>query len=319
MQPYQTAYGNESLPLRIGPIELSCYILANGNAVFSKNSLQKALGYDGKSEDWLYDFLGNINKFYPIPGVLFEAYEQPIPVEIRRADGTSSIIAAIIPETLEMTCLTIANAKNDGYLSVGQLKHAKAAEILINYALENNLHRDIGQATGFVFLKETGKKYLQQVLAPDNPDAAYQWVKTLPDAFFEKILAVKGLSWKDLRENPYEVSKILHEVVFSRLPEDLLGKLRTETPKRSYKSKNKPNDSEHPELKTYTAEVLSLLKAAADNWTIFLQLLNRIHPKNALAELEWTTVTQKPAVNLSMLDTHLQKGVLVNRTYKKNK
>lgn len=319
MQPYQTAYGNESLPLRIGTIELSCYILDNGNAVFSKNSLQKALGYDGKSEDWLYDFLGNINKFYPIPGVLFEAFEQPIPVEIKRADGTSSIIAAIIPETLEMTCLTIANAKNDGYLSVGQLKHAKAAETLINYALENNLHRDIEQATGFVFLKETGKKYLQQVLASENPDPVYQWIKTVPDAFLEKILSIRQMGWKDLRENPYGVSKILHEVVFSRLSEDLLEKLRHETPKRSYKSKNKPNDSEHPELKTYTAEVLSLLKAAADNWTIFLQLLNRIHPKNTLAELVWTVADQKPAAPLSILDTHLQKGILVNRTYKKNK
>lgn len=318
-QPYQIAYGSKSLPLRIGPIELPCYILTNGNAVFTKKGLQKALGYDGKSEDWLYDFLGNINKFYPIPGVLFEAYEQPIPIELKHADGTSAIVAAIIPETLEMTCLTIVNAKNDGYLSVGQLKHAKAAEMIINYALENNLHRDIELATGLVFLKESGKKYLQQILTDHNPEPAYQWIKTLPDAFFEKIFDLRQMDWNDLRNNPYEVSEIVHEVIFSHVPENLLEVLRNETPKRGYKSKKKPNDNEHPELKTYTAEILSLLKAAADNWTIFLQLLNRIHPKNSLPELQLPVIPEKNTDSLSMLDMHLQKGVSVNRTYKKTK
>lgn len=318
MQVHQILYGSESLPLRIGNIEIPCYIIENVGAVFTRDGFQQALGYDGKSSAWLYDFLGSINKFYPIPGILFEAYEQPIAFEIRRADGTSAVMEGIIPETLEMTCITIINAKKDGYLSVGQLKHAKAAEKIINYALDNNLHRDVEVATGFVFLKETGKKHLQQMLIDNNGEMLYQWTKTLPDAFFEKMLDLHGLHWTDLRKKPAEVAKILHETVFSRLPETLVETLRTEMPKRAYKSKNRLSDNEHPELKIYIAEVLSLLKAAADNWPIFMQLLNRIHPTNSIPE-PVMMAQQKIPENLSILDSNLAKGVSVNRLYKKRR
>lgn len=316
---YKIAYGSEQLPLKIGASEIPCFILEHRQFVLTKTGVQKALGYDGKSEDWLFDLLSSINKFYPIPGELFDALESPVLFEMNRQDGSRNIIKGIYPDLLQTICKTIQNAKNDGYLSVSQLKHAKAAETILNFLSENDLTQAIETATGFVFLKESGKNYLQDFLLQETGDAVYQWTKTIRDDFYEKILELNQLNWIDLRENYLAVSRLLHEIIYSRLPDNLVGILRTQKPKRSYKLKSNTQDLEHPELKAYLSEALSLLKAAGDNWPIFTQLLNRIHPKNNLPELRTVQSGKTNEPELSVLNSHLKKGVLINRVPKKYK
>ena len=311
---YKVAYGSEQLPLKIGTIEIPCFILENRQPVLTKTGVQKALGYDGKSEDWLLDLLSSINKFYPVPGMLFDAFETPFLFEINRPDGGQVIVKGIFPDFLETTCKTIQNAKNDGYLSVGQLKHAKAAETILKFLYENDLTQAIETATGFVFLKERGKNYLQEFLLHGTGDAVYQWTKTIRDHFFDRILTLNQLAWIDLRNNPLTISRLLHETLYSRISGDLVNLLRNQKPKRSYKIKGNTQDLEHPELKAYLSEVLSLLKAAGDNWPIFIQLLNRIHPKNAVPEPKALVVyTNEPEL---ALNTHLKNGVRINRLHK---
>lgn len=317
MSAVSILYGAENLPLKIGVIELSCFILTDQRIAFSKNGLQRALGYDGKSEDWLLDLLSSINKFYPIPGALFEAYENPILFEIARPDGSIVTAWGISPQDLLLTCHTIQNARNDGYLNVGQLKHAKAATAIIDYFDANELSEAVAQATGLNFVKESGKTYLQEYLLSSIDDAAYRWVESLRDAFFEKIFELHDMSWKDLRNQPRNVALILQEVVFSRLTDHVTDALRNSKPKRAYKRKGyNAQNNEHPELSVYITEVLSLLKAAADNWTIFIQLLNRIYPKNQPVELNLPDL--KPVAQVSgLLNVNLKKAVELNKIYHK--
>jgi hypothetical protein len=317
--PQMVAYGTESQSLRIGTLELPCFILNDKREVFSINGLQKALGYDGKSEDWLFDLLSSINKFYPVPGQLFEAYENPVLFEIRRVDGTNFIGKGIPPEVLISTCQTIQNAKNDGYLNLSQLKHAKAAAIIAHYFSEHDIQQAIAQATGLNFIKESGKAYLQEYLLKNIDDAMYQWVEALRDAFWEKMLGIQGMDWTDLRDQPKNAADMVQEVVFSRLTDHLSNIMRTNKPKRTYRRKGyKVQDIEHAELGIYISEVLSLLKAANDNWTIFIQLLNRIYPKNNSADLKLPEIKEITETS-GVLDQNLKKAVALNKVYHKNK
>jgi|GEM_PF-1111955 len=315
----QVAYGSEKLPLRIGTIELQCFILTGQQAVFSQNGLQKALGYDGKSEDWLFDLLSSINKFYAVSGDLFEAYENPVWFEIRRMDGSVNVAKGMLPKTLLETCQTIVDAKNDGYLNIGQLKHAKVAAALLQYFSKNDPGQAIAEASGLNFTKESGKTYLQEYILQSIDDAMYQWVPALRDAFWEKLFEMQGWDWTDLRENPKQVANLLQEMIFSRLSEHLCEVLRIQKPKRTYKRKGyKSQDNEHPELSLYISEVLSLLKAAAYNWTIFIQLLNRISPKTNTNDLNLPEISQATETT-GALDLNLKKAVALNKVYHKNK
>ena len=314
MTTLTVAYGSDLLPLRIGIVELPCFILENKQSIFTIHGLQKALGYDGKSEDWLFDFLSSINKFYPVSGDLFDAYENPILFELKRANSTVSEEKGILPQTLILTCETIQNAKKDGYLHVSQLKYAKAALVLVNYFYNHDAEQAIAEASGLNFAKETGKMFLQNYFLKNGGSGVYYWTSALRDAFWEKLFEIKGWHWGDLRENPKAVALVLHEVVFSRLTDHLTEVLHSNKPKRSYRTKNPAPDNEHPELRLFISEILSLLKAAAGNWTIFLQLMNRVYPKNG-QDLNIPNHQLATPVS-STLDLNLKKAVAVNKLHK---
>ena len=317
MESLSIIYGTGKLPLRIGHLELPCYILSDGNGVFTRAGLQKALGYDGKSPDWLFDLLGSINKFYPVSGALFEALENPILFEMERPDGSLTKIEGIYPSVAIDACKTILNAKNDGYLSVGQLKHAKAAALIDSHFEAIGPREAIEEATGFNFTKETGKIYLRDFMLSHHDDAVYHWIPALRDTFFEALLEMHALDWHALRKNPKKIAELLHECLFSRFDDQLNMALRAQKPKRVYRRPGKmPKNHEHPELQHYVSEIMALFKAAASNWSVFLQLANRIHPKTTNVSLTIADPhTERP---IGLLDSQLQKAVAVNRIYTKH-
>lgn len=319
---YHPLYGSENLPLKIGTTALSCYILDNGQQVFTKSSVYKALGYDAKSEDWLFDLLGSINKFHPVSGAVFDVLEKPVLFEIQSRNGNTKRIKGIPASLFLEVCHTIANAKSSGYLNLNQLKFGKAAEAILKGIGKQNLDDLIGEATGFFFMKEHTKNQLQDFLLKNSGDDVFHWVRTFPDALFEALRNIHSLQWSDLKNQPQPCANILHEIIFSRLSDDMLQELRTRKPKRTYKSKTgRIQDIQHPELKVYTTVILSLLNAAANNWTIFIQLLNRIYPKNKelVSASIFTGPDQKVTETLTELDKIIRKGVMINKVYKKTR
>jgi hypothetical protein len=314
-------YGSEKLPLDLGSAVISCYILDNKQRVFTKTSFQKALGYDGKSEEWLLDFLSSVNKFYPISGALLAAYEKPILFELYH-NAQPLILKGLTPETLIETCVAITNAKKDGYLNVSQLKFAKVAEHIQRFSEQNNLNMLIDDATGFNFFKENSILYLQQFLQNQFDEAAFTWIKTLPEDLFERLFEIHQMEWSDVRLDPSTVGNMIYEIIFSRIPDELVQQLRIAKPKRFYKRKNGVQDNLHPELKIYIEDILSLLNAAGENWNIFIQLLNRAHPKNKVLGKKSGVVIHKinhAELPLNSLDKNLLKGVRLNKIYKKPK
>jgi len=279
---HTVAFGSEKLPLRISKIELPCFILSGRQHIITKSGLQKALGYDGKSETWLIDFLKDIHKFNPLTIELLNSIENPILFEMKRRDGLNYTIEGIDSIAFLDACKAISIAKKDGYLNVSQLRFAKSVDTILATANESNINNLIDTATGFEFFKEKAKDQLQRFLVQNTADTSFQWVKTFPDEFFEILFGMQDSDWLSSNQMPQGIGKTIYEIVFSRIPNDLLEELRVSKPKRTYKRKgDQLQDTQHPKLKEYTISILSLLKASGYNWNIFQQLLNRAHPKNS--------------------------------------
>lgn len=309
MENHILAYGAENLPLRISGLELQCYMLADTRGVITKTSLQKALGYEGKSQEWLFDLLSSINKFYPVPGVVFDALEDPIV-----ANGQQ----LLVPDVVQEICKTILNAKKDGFLGVGQLRHARAAALIAAFFEQHDVQYAIQEATGYHFAKDTGLNFLRDYLIRHDGDLVYRWLPALRDDLWEKLFYIHHLDWSHLRRDPKHVAGLLYECLFCRLSAHLLDVLRRQTPKRIYRKSGKPTgNSEHPELRQLVSEILSLLAASGDNWIIFMQLLNRVHPRTGPAVLHLPDALEDQRLT-SGLDVQLAKAVSVNRIYHKN-
>ncbi len=273
---HQILFGSDKRPLHLAQAEIACFILDNQQRVCSLTGFQKALGYDGKSENWLKDLLTQVHRFIPVDE-LVESLKNTSVFENESAQKNIGVSAPL----LVGICQKLVLAKKEGFLSVSQLKYAKSAEMLLENLTAERLERMIEEASGFLFFKDNAIERFSRFLSTELDDAAFEWTRTFPDAFYQKVFELHHYDWADLQKNPKPVGKIFYDVVFSRIPNNLLEEIRHNKPKRNYHRKNYlPQDNQHPGLKEYISNVLSLVNAAADNWNIFLQLLNRSCPKN---------------------------------------
>ena len=304
------AFGNKEFPLRMNSMQLPVFILENKQRVCSKSGIQKMLGYDGKSENWLVDLLKSIHKFSPIDKNIFEAFENPILIKLGQKKGPKVSFFCVDSSLLLPTCQIIVKAEIQGFLRIGHLKHAKLARKIILFCQDKSLEDLIDTATGYTFFKENTKEIVQQFYASSVNDPALEWVKTFPNFFFQSLLELCDLDWHRLQKNPERLAEIVFDVVFSRLPNEVIEDLRIHRPKRTYRSqKNNLNALVHPKLKEHLINIISLIETAEYNWNIFVQFLNKAYPRNLdfTSVLPPTFTDSNTKITLSTFNEHLKK------------
>ena len=276
----KVAYGSENLPLQIDGVSLQCFILEDQQRVIVKSSFLKAFGYDSRQEHGLLELLHAIDKFYPIPAEVFSAIEQPVLFEINR---DSPRIEGIPGAFLPAVCLIITTAKEAGYLSMAQMKFARNAEFILARLNKSNIIDLIDNTTGFIFFKTQAKWHLRQFFEENLNDDAFRWISTFPDSFFDAFFKTYSLDWRNLRESPQTAAKILYDIIFTRISDEVLLTLREKAPKRVYKKKNQLQQEQlqHPLLKEYLIILIQLFEMSGYNPNVFIQLLHRTNPKNS--------------------------------------
>lgn len=274
-------FGQKESPLILGAISLNCYILVNNKRILTISSIQKALGYDGKSENWVTEFIDKLNTFFPIDSDLVAAFRNAILIEINDIKGKrTSVVSTIESHHLIKLCQVIIKAKEEGFLNIAQLKYAKAALLIVKTIEKTSIVDLIDQVTGFTRHKIVTLEHFVTLLKNQQNDTAVDWIKTIPIDFIEAILEANHLSWEDVQGKPSALVDLLNEIIFSRIENDALDAIRKSKPKRAYTRKNnKKQEIEHPRLKEYILILNSLLKASGKNWNILIQLLNKTYPK----------------------------------------
>lgn len=300
------AFGAPQLHFKIANTAVAGYILTSKMVVVSLRDVQKAFGFDLKSENRLAELLQHISRFTAVPTTLLDALEYPITVFYEPEKWN---IKALNVECIADLLQTIITAKNNGFLNINQLKAAKIAVQWQDYLQQNNLKDLIAESSGFNFQKNAAKKKLQAQLLEMYAHTALNWTVVLPDAFFQMLNDLYGFEWVAACANPNETAKIINDLVFSRLDPILIGQLSDQQPKRSYKSKT-PKNQEHPALQAYLDSLQQLATAAGNHPNIFKRLLNATHPKNQdwpVKDADFIDVNPA-AANLSSFNSALLKS-----------
>lgn len=273
------AYGSSKLPLKIGGLELACYILSDKQHVLPIAGIQKILGYEGKSETWLLHILISISKFEKIPKELLEAYEHPVKIEINATKNNIEILNAIDSTAFLETCQTIVDAKNNGLLGANLIKISKPASLILEHTKHKSIDVLIDDATGYQTYKTQVMLSFEQYMHSQLEDEAVFWLKTIADDFYLVLFKIHNQDWHLMKTSPEIMGSLIYDLIFCRINTEILSELRAKAPKRAYLRKgNRPQDNENPKLKEYIDDIMALLKTTAHNWFIFLQLLNRTYP-----------------------------------------
>lgn len=300
-------YGSLQSPMRlVGISPIHCFITEKGKRVIEVQSLQKALGYDGKSELWLINLLITLSKFEEIPEKILQAYNHPKIIEISDSNAESIKLLMVDYKIFQGTLILLVKAKNDGLLSASQIKYAKNAELILKQIDKTSLKKMINQASGLTLLKNRNKAYIQNLVRQKQDDDSLLWIEHLPNYFFEKMLKLEDLTWTSIEKSLEDIVETFLLLFHVHIPQELHQKMTSKKPKRIYQKKyNPPKKQVFVELENYLIDLILLIDQSNGDRFIFEQLLRRKYP--ARTWIEKPKTPNNSVVTLSTFNQVLKK------------
>lgn len=277
-------YGSDKTPLILGKTEIPCYVLEDGTRVLSGRAMQKAIGYEGSSGDWLKKFITTKNISAAINPEIIAGILTPIEFERNDAGGSQPITYGYEATKLIDLCDALIDLNKAGVLKDNQQIYAEQAEMIIRSVAKVGIIALVDEVTGYQQKRE--KDALQRFLEKFLTEEKGKWIKTYPDDFFESIFRMKNWTWKQAStKKPQVVGHYINNYVYSRLAPKVLEELRKLNPKdeKGNRKGKYPQwiDTEfgHPKLKEHLAVLTAFAKAAGYNWRNWERMVKRTFPK----------------------------------------
>lgn len=278
-------YSSDKTPLQLGGIEIPCYVLNNGLRVFSGRGLQRAIGYESESGQWMKSFcnLDGISSAL-CAGENNISYQLLHPIKFKRnnAGGSQSTTNGYEVTLLIDLCSAIIDANRAGVFNNPIIVHN--ADIIIRSVAKVGIIALVDEATGYQHERE--KDELQRILKAYISEELLPWQKRFPDIFYKELFRLNGWDYtiKDIRRRPGVIGKWTNDLIYKQLPLGVLDELKSRTPK-SAKGNNTARlhqslseDIGHPALSAQITQVVTLFQLS-DNmeqmWQQFKKLKDR--------------------------------------------
>lgn len=281
----KATHGSDDSPLRIGDIELPCYVLEDGTRVLSQRGMIGGLAMSrggGPSEggDRLAVFLGGkaISPF--VSNDLMLAIQNPIRFKNPSGGGAAFGYPATI---LADICDAILAARNEGALQKQQDHIARQAEILVRGLARVGIIALVDEATGYQ--EDRARDALSRILEDFIAKELQPWVSTFPVDFYKELFRIRGLSFPNSTvRKPQYFGHLTNEIVYRRLAPGVLDELKRVTPRdaegkptaRYFQSLTK--NYGYRKLGQHLGAVTALMKISKD-WQNFIQLLDLHYPR----------------------------------------
>lgn len=276
-------YGSADRPLRIGDVEIPCYVLEDGTRVLSQRGLQAGIGMSlsggSAGEQRIVTFIDSIEK----KGVVIKGLSARIrnPIQFiptsggRPAYGFEATILADICDAV------LAARKEGGILQPQQAHIAEQCEILVRGFARVGIIALVDEATGYQ--KDRERDALAQILEKFVAKELQPYVKTFPSDYYEELFRLRGLKYppENPKFRPQYFGLLTNDIVYGRLAPGLLEELKGIAKKEDRKThlhRRLTQDIGHPKLREHLASVVTIMKLS-DRYPDFISKLNRIHQR----------------------------------------
>lgn len=275
-------FGSDDRPVRIGEMELPCFVLEDERRILSAGSMQKALGIAqggsmraGMSRMELFA-AGKIIKPF-IDNELADRVRNP--VHFRTPSGNQAY--GYEADTLVMLCEAVLSARDAKALQPQQMPIAYQCELVMRGLARVGIVALVDEATGYQQVRK--RDALAKILETYISKELLPWAQRFPLEFYEEIYRLHG--WDGLdpasRSKPGYVGKLTNALVYERLPDGVLEQLRTQNPKdidgkRKFKHHQFLTDEiGNPHLEKHLSKVVGLMQAS-DTWMEFKRMFKRV-------------------------------------------
>lgn len=277
----RATHGSPDSPLRIGEIEIPCYVLENGTRVLSGRGMQTALGLGQRHGTLLRGFLSKDNIKSLIPASLAMALDNPIRF-IRPGRG-GKVAVGFEATILADVCDVLLKARKEKVLTPKQLLVAEQCEILTRAFAKVGIIALVDEATGYQEVRD--KLALQAILDKFLRKELAAWARRFPPEFYEEMFKLRGWQWRPLNtKRPRQVGQYTSDLVYQRIAPELLEELQKRNPKDergNRKAKHHQwltDDLGLPALAQHIYAVIGFMRAST-TWDQFYRLMDRAYPK----------------------------------------
>lgn len=279
-------YGSPDRPIRIGKLEIPCYVLSDGRRVLVQRGMMSALdmkqGTAGRGAgDRLSKFV-NTKALAPfVSPELAEMITKPILFQVEGGQTAYGYEATILADL----CDVVLAARKAKALNYQQEHIAEQCEVLVRGFARVGIVALVDEATGYEKVKR--ERDLAQILEKFISKELKKWVRRFPFEYYEEMFRLKGWDTSDLTPNspkPVEVGKITTDLIYKRLApgvKDELKRLTPRNPKGYLVSKlhqHLTDEIGNPKLEKHISNVVTVMKLS-ENWPTFMKNVNKVLPQ----------------------------------------
>ena len=280
-----TICGSPDRPLKIGNLEIPCYVLEDERRVLVQSSMMRSLGMSpggsGSSGGDRFAKFASGKALKPfISNEIIERTTNPI--QFRTAYG--KIAYGYEATILADICVAILAAREAGELQKQQLHIARQAEILVRAFARVGIIALVDEVTGYQEVRARNalhlifEKFIAKELLP--------WVKIFPIDFYKEIFRLHNWPFTEetIKKRPGVIGIWTKDIVYERLAPGVheeLQRIANRDEKGHLKHRlhqRLTDDVGRQKLKEHLAAVIALMKAST-SWRKFMGMLNIVFQK----------------------------------------
>ncbi len=281
----KATHGSADHPLKIGDLDIPCYVLEDGRRVLSLGGMVKALGMSiggagGGEGDRLVSFASGKS----ISPFISSDLASRMKTAIRFQAPTGGTVATGYEATiLADLCDAVLEARKVGALRPQQEHIAHQCEVLVRGFARVGIIALIDEATGYQ--KDRAKDALATILEAFIAKELQAWVKTFPADFYQELFRLRGLDYPTASvKRPQYFGLLTNDIVYKRLAPGVLEELKRVTPKndggrpKAKYFQSLTTNTGYPKLREHLGAVVAIMKLS-DNYRDFIGKLDRLAPK----------------------------------------
>jgi hypothetical protein len=280
-------HGSADKPLRIGEVEIPCYVLDDGRRIVAQAGMITALGMvkggsSHKGGTRLAKFVGQER----VKPFCREGLVDVTSVPITFITPSGTIALGFEATILADICDAVLEARKAGTLTGRQSHIAARCEILMRSFARVGIIALVDEATGYQ--RERARDELAKILEAFVAKEIQKWVKTFDLEFYELICELRNMPLARAKKRPKYFGLWTNNLVYCRIAPGVLEELKKLSPadeKGNRKTKlfqGLTPDIGHPKLKEHLAGVTTAMKFARIqglDWDQFIAMLDKTHPK----------------------------------------
>lgn len=278
-------HGSEGHPLKIGDIEIPCYVLDDETRVLSQRGVVGGLGMKygtraaAAGADRLTGFLAGKSISPFVPNELLVLLSEPIKF---RPPGGGKLAHGYPATILADICDVVLAARKAGVLQKQQEHIAERCEILVRGFARVGIIALVDEATGFQ--RDRARDGLARILEAFIAKELQPYVRTFPADFYQEMFRLRGLDFPGSPKRPQYFGMLTNDIIYKRLAPGVLDELKRVTPKlESGRHKDKlfqrlTMNLGYPKLREHLGSVVTMMKLSRD-WHDFKGKIDRLHPR----------------------------------------